>query len=133
MSGVNKAGVRIRKMLNERCKMDIAKTLADLDALIAQAESAYRRARGLPYDASKTWEALPCTLGALVAEAERLRLPSGMVQQQAKKLTRHLDALIGRKGDKGYSPEQHCSMALEALWRLRCDFGLGAPEDNNAT
>jgi hypothetical protein len=102
--------------------MDIAKTLDDLDALIGHAESAYRHARGLPHDALMTWNALPYTLDALVAEAEQLRLPSAKVRQQAQKLKHHLDALIGMKGDKGYLPEQHRSMALDALWRLRDDF-----------
>jgi hypothetical protein len=113
--------------------MDIAKTLADLNALAGHAGSANRHARGLPPDAFKTWEALPRTLDALVAEAERLvgvpDLAPGLVQTDTKNLKRHLNALISTKVEKGRSAEYHAGEAYAALHRLRLDFGsaLNAP------
>jgi hypothetical protein len=112
----------------KEANMNIDKTFADIGTLIQRTERP-----DLPHDSLITWEALPDTLHALVAEAERFRLSSGEVRQQAKRLKHHLDVVFGTKSAEGQPLNQHRVWANGALWRLRGVFEARTkPEDDNA-
>ena len=107
--------------------MDIMEALDEIDALINRLKAP------IPSDEAKEeWNALQSTLDALVTEAERLRLPSGMVSQYAARLRQHAGALLGLVADDGHPRDQHWVWACGDMQAMRGSHAFGPALDRLA-